>query len=147
MASITDTPLCALAFANQINSGDTDWDAQSDTQKQTAIDWASIYLRANYRFTGFDPLGAISQVPEAVQIACAMLALEQRTKNIFERQTVDRAREEGKTIKAGSVTIQKKYNAELSGTFIDPFPAITGLLARYATLSPQNSNTKFVRRA
>lgn len=106
------------------------WSTASDTAKQSALEMARIYTQNNYVLR-FD---VNEESPEKVKYGNALLANEDLISDIFSRQTGLGTLTE-KTVKAGPVTTSKKYNSQISKTWVDPFQKATAIMAPFCVLS------------
>lgn len=115
--------------ADSILGTNAPWSTATAEAKQTALEMARIYTQNNY-ILRFDVNGVI---PEKVKYGNAIIANENLISDIFSRQTGLGTLTE-KTTKASSVTTTKKYNSQISRSWVDPFQRATAIMAPFCVL-------------
>lgn len=117
--------------ADSVNSDeDIAWEDADEEQKTAALISATIYLQSNYSCGIYSSGQTYTQadVPQVLKDASSILANEHLTLDIFARQDNNGPVEETE-VKAGSVATRKRYKVNASGTWVDPFPFVTSILA------------------
>lgn len=125
-------PYCTIEEADEVNLSAT-WIALYDDEKEVALKWGRVYLDSKYKCSSTLTADQESDALEAKKLANALLGEQYALGNMFKPSpNIDSALTE-KAVKAGSVSISKKYS-EGSGTF-DPFPQVTDVLSGYCSYS------------
>lgn len=119
---------CTVIEADDLLLDNTDWLALDDDTKTTAISWGRVYIDSTYDLS-YEPADDQGFI-DALKVANALLAVEYTTNSLFVvSPSGDRILVE-KSVKAGSVAVQKKYSSS-SEALIDLFPQVTAVLFPY----------------
>jgi len=132
--ALLPTAYCTVAEADGINSS-TDWLTLNDTEKQTALDWGRVYLDSNYSCsTAIDT----TTPQDEAKLANALLGDKYAQGILFNHQDhLLTYGQNGKTVKAGSVSSSTTYNSSLIMQLgSDPFPDVSAAIA--SLCSPTN---------
>lgn len=132
------TPYITLADAEILLASVDPWIQNDDEIQNEALGWARSYLDDNYShsFVLTDP-------PDNVKYANALLANYHLTESLFVRQAANVNPVSESEVKAGSVSSKKKFRNARS--FIDPFPDVTNLIADVSTLTASSIDHPAVR--
>lgn len=128
--SIVDETYATLAEANTALSGIAPWSTAGDPAKQTALEWATVYMNDTYEI----PAGSVSS---GLVQANAQLANEHLKSDLF---LADRAGMPARGLVSASVEAtgaaktSKTYDPYITKSWMDPFPAITAMLKYYGFL-------------
>jgi len=132
--ALLPTAYCTVAEADGINTS-TAWMTLLDSEKQTALDWGRVYLDSNYTCST-----AIDTVTpqDAAKLANALLGDKYANGILFNHgDFLLTYGQNGKTVKAGSVSSSTTYNSNLIMQLnSDPFPDVTAAIA--SLCSPTN---------
>lgn len=128
-------PYCTVEEADLINTSST-WIGLSDPEKDTALIWGRIYLDSKYKCSTNLPADEVANATEARKVANALLGEQYALGNMFKTSPTNDATVTEKSVKAGSVSISKKYSqASNVQEIIDPFPQVTAVLAGYCSFT------------
>jgi hypothetical protein len=119
------TPFCTVQFADGINADSAAWGDATNTSKENSLQFARLYIENNYLL-----YFSVTNVPETVQTANAMLAEKNLTADLFNAQSLlkPQAGLTEKTVDAKGVKSSKKWDPAFTGKWIDPYPQITAIL-------------------
>lgn len=126
-------PYCTIAEADLVNDTST-WLSLDDDAKMDALKWGRVYLDSKYRCSTNLTTDEELEAFEAKKIANAILGNEYVLGNLFTVIPTDNAVLTAKSVKAGSVTVSKKYAESSGAPPVDQFPRITSLLYGYCSL-------------
>jgi hypothetical protein len=134
-------PYCTVIEADEVNTS-SEWVALSEDQKLSALKWGRIYLDSKYE--------CVDAVPEeTLKLANALLGGYHSKSNIFDLSNPGDALITEKSIKAGSVSIGKKFttgNSNYSKTF-DLYPDVSAVLSQYCNRKTSGFSIKSVIRS
>jgi len=115
--------------ADSILGSNAPWSTASEEQKQDALEMARIYTENNYTLR----FNVENDAPEKVKKGNAIIANENLISDIFARQTGLGTLTET-SVKASSVETTKKYNAQTSVNWRDPFQKATAIMRPFCVL-------------
>lgn len=116
-----------LANAETVNTGDTDWDAASETEQEASLSYARQFIDAKYNCESFDE----DDAPSEIQMANCLFAIEYLKDVLFDEADVNVIEE---SVKAGEVEAKTRFARSGGTSIIDPYPAITSILFGYCKL-------------
>jgi len=131
------TPYCDLAHGNDVNGETEEWVSASNDEREAALQWGRVYMDSSYTY-GTDSAGEyyneVDPVPDGIQTANALLGNSYLKGELFDAETQSGTITR-QDVKAGSVETRTDYDIGTASANADPVPAVTGLLAGYASRS------------
>jgi len=119
---------CDVSYADSLLVLVTPWISTTVTNKENALQWGRVYIENTYDV----PVTITdSEINDALKNANAILGNEHVQEDLFFTAR-NAAPEKGlteKTVQATPVKSTKKYDANISSEWIDPFPQVTAILA------------------
>lgn len=121
-----------VAGADTILGENLPWENGEAADKQTALEWAYVYLNANYRIgVQFDD--QVTNPNQSLKNANALLAnahLSQvaESKTLFTSDTPKKGLRRSR-VKAEVVESETEYDTTVSAGWTDPYPHVTAMLA------------------
>lgn len=119
--SIVDETYATVEEADVIIGENDTWEDAEPDEKQEALEWATVYIDETYYVDDPDP------IPQSLKNANSLLAVEQLTKSLWDRQT-GLGPVTFTSVQAGSVKSTKGYKQQSQSAWQDPFPHITAML-------------------
>lgn len=129
-------PYCTTIEADTIILTDA-WLELPEEEKYLALQWGRVYLDSKYRCRNLY-LTEIEDALNAKKVANALLGEQYSLGTLFTVSATNSAQLVEKTVKAGSVSIGKKYDSG-TGASTDPCPQATDVLAPYCSFISSNS--------
>jgi len=131
--SIVEATYASVTESNVILGETLPWDNAETAEKQTALEWAVVYMNTTYQI----PISAINAPVQALKNANAMLANAQLPESATDTGSIFTAVKDaapakgliGETIKADVVSSSKLYDPYVSKQWTDPYPAVSAMLA------------------
>ena len=138
-------PYCTVDEADQIITSDEWFALSSDEYKEIALKWGRIYLDSKYKCRTLTDGTEIADALDAKKVANALLGEQYVLGNLFKASASNNTSLTSKSVKAGSVSISKKF--ESSSDDFDPFPQVTDVLAPYCSFTGETGfrNVNVVR--
>lgn len=127
---------CTIEEADSILTSEEWFALSDDSYKTTALEWGRVYLDSKYKCRTLT-LDELEDAVNAKKVANALLGEQYVLGNLFIPSTSNNTQLSAKTVKAGSVSISKKY--ESSSNDYDAFPQVTDVLAPYCSFTGGNS--------
>ncbi len=139
-------PYCTIEEADLVNDFSS-WLSLDDDTKTDALKWGRVYLDSKYRCSTSLSTEDEADAIEARKIANAILGNEYVLGNLFKVIPTDNSALTAKAVKAGSVSISKKFSESSSSPPVDQFPQVTAVLSGYCSLIGASSfrNVNVVR--
>lgn len=118
-------PFASVEFADSVCTSDA-WAEATEQEKESALQWARVYIEKHY--TCYFDLG---NAPNTIKVGNSLLAEKHLAAPIFETEksaTPERGMV-AKVVDADGIRSEKRWDANVSKAWVDPFPEITAILA------------------
>ena len=124
-------PYCSVSEADTVNTSDS-WIVLLDPAKLDALKWGRLYLDGTYSCVANDGTESFTN---ALKLANALLGQYHCKENLFDVSDLSTQLITEKSVKAGSVSINKKYSSGNSSVLAkyDPYPDVTAALKAYCS--------------
>ena len=146
--SIVEATYASVSESDVILGETLPWENAETENKQTALEWAVVYMNTTYQI----PTSAIDEPVQALKNANAMLANEQLPEDSTDTGSIFTAVKDaapaqgltGETVKADVVSSSKSYDPYVSKQWVDPYPAVSAMLANAGFILTKRSGVNTV---
>jgi hypothetical protein len=125
------TSYADIAYASVLVDGQANWDNASDEEKESALQYARIYIDTTYSCSTVDMVSDVPTViPDFLKTVNSLYANEQLGSDLFlvARNAAPAKGLASESVKADVVDVKKSYDTNRSNSWQDPFPSISGIM-------------------